>query len=492
MSNCSKSFLACFHLPSYIFAVLFSNSMVRRLIALHIILLVVARYAGISQRFGRDFDRQNAHLLYEDSRSVYVEALNFPSEDSSKSRLDINFRIAFNFFVFVSSSSPSSQSPFVAKGEITVEVLDSTNTSVARELVTKELYAEKPPDQNVETQAVEGIFSFDLLPGTYTIVAEVKDRESERHYFDKGRKILLKDFRKAGLGLSDIIFLREPVTTGNYPSAVRPLNLGGNVPFGEDCGVYAEVISTGPKESLLVELALSRVGQEYGSGKQILIDTIPVNELLVAKTLSPVRNEESYEYRLVNSSCRNKYTVVVQLHSDTLELGNYNIAMSVRTHDAIDSVEKRFHLRWSNMPRSLHNLDLAVEALEYIMTKNEFSDLKNSASEKRRQLFEEFWKKRDPTPKTAYNEAMAEYYRRVDHVGTAFATVHQNDGVRTDRGKAYLLYGPPTRTERSLLPNEPPIEIWYYETLVKKLTFIDEHRSGDYRLSAEEQLNPGK
>lgn len=466
--------------------------MVRRLIFLHIILLVLVRCAGISQRFGRESDRQGDNLLYEGSRSVYVEALNFPSEDSSKSRLDINFRIGYNFFVFVRNTSPNGRLPFAARGEITVEILDSTSTSVARELVTKELFSENPSNQDSEAQVVEEIFSFNLLPGTYTIVAEVKDRESERHFFDKGRKVSLRDFRKLKLQLSDIMFVRKPALIGDSATAIRPLNLGGNVSFGENCEVYAEITSASPKESLSVTLALSRVGQEFGGSKQILVATIPVKELLIAKTLSPVRGEESCEYRLTNSSCRNKYDLLFQLRSDTLEQGNYNITLSAKTHSEMDSVRKPFHLSWSSMPRSLHNLDLAVEALEYLMTKDEFRDLMNSNVDKRRQLFEEFWKKRDPTPETAYNEAMAEYYRRVDHVATAFATVHQNDGVRTDRGKTYLLYGPPTRTERSLLPNEPPEEIWYYATLDKKLTFVDEHRNGDYRLSAEEQLTPGK
>ena len=140
------------------------------------------------------------------------------------------------------------------------------------------------------------------------------------------------------------------------------------------------------------------------------------------------------------------------------------------------------------MPRSLRSLDMATGALEYVMTEEEFQQLKSADDDTKKILFEKFWKQKDQTPGTAFNEAMEEYYRRVDYALQHFETLRQENGMKSDRGKAYILYGSPTKTERNLSPGSSPTEVWYYSKLKKKLTFIDEHRSGDYRLTSVDRI----
>src|SRR5207247_6934283 len=90
-----------------------------------------------------------------------------------------------------------------------------------------------------------------------------------------------------------------------------------------------------------------------------------------------------------------------------------------------DTMRQNFHLRWIGMPFSLRNLQTAVDALEYTAPEKEFKEMRSANPRKQKLLFEEFWKKRDPTPGTAFNEVMEEYYRRVDHASTAFSTLRQ-------------------------------------------------------------------
>ena len=60
----------------------------------------------------------------------------------------------------------------------------------------------------------------------------------------------------------------------------------------------------------------------------------------------------------------------------------------------------------------------------------------------RERFIEEFWKRRDPTPDTVENEFKEEHYRRI-----AYANMHfgwqKVQGWETDRGRIYILYGPP-------------------------------------------------
>jgi len=81
---------------------------------------------------------------------------------------------------------------------------------------------------------------------------------------------------------------------------------------------------------------------------------------------------------------------------------------------------------------------------------------------------------------------MAEYFRRVDYAFTSFRTLKEENGVLTDRGKIYILFGKPTAIERSLAPGGPPRELWKYSSLNKEFMFEDPSRQGNYKLIASE------
>ena len=138
------------------------------------------------------------------------------------------------------------------------------------------------------------------------------------------------------------------------------------------------------------------------------------------------------------------------------------------------------------MPRTLTSLALAVQALQYVMTKEDYASLRSADSEAQRRLFEAFWRKKNPSPKSAFNAFMAEYYRRADIAAQEFSTIRTPNGIATDRGKVLILYGVPTSKERVLGTAAAPREIWNYKELNRSLIFIDEKRTGDYTLLSEQ------
>ena len=133
---------------------------------------------------------------------------------------------------------------------------------------------------------------------------------------------------------------------------------------------------------------------------------------------------------------------------------------------------------------SLRDVDYAIEALHYIASDAQMDSLKRGNEEDRRNQLEEFWRRRDRTPRTAFNEVMTEYYRRVDYAVKEFGTLRQPDGFKSDRGRIYILYGPPTNTERVLDPATGFKETWTYDRLNKKFAFVDRDKSGNYVLVA--------
>ncbi len=81
--------------------------------------------------------------------------------------------------------------------------------------------------------------------------------------------------------------------------------------------------------------------------------------------------------------------------------------------------------------------------VHYIVSEDEIRDFKNLKTDPERAAFvERFWRRRDPTPKTLANEYRQLFWQRVQEADEKFLD-SAGPGWKTDRGKIYILYGPP-------------------------------------------------
>ncbi len=123
-----------------------------------------------------------------------------------------------------------------------------------------------------------------------------------------------------------------------------------------------------------------------------------------------------------------------------------------------------------------------LSEVRYIITPEErkiFLELPESEREK---FKEDFWARRDPDSDTEKNEFKDEYYQRLNRANQMFLG-EGRPGWLTDRGRIYILFGPPT--ERYTYPMEASgycREVWYYGSF--PVIFIDEHCSGNFIISA--------
>lgn len=419
---------------------------------------------------------------FEELQGFY-EALNLVGDDTTKCRLDLNYRIPHRFFVFVRSFS--SPDEFVARGIITAEILDSKNVSVARDIMRKELkrLGTMPPEATIGA-AIHGSFSFTLAPGTYRVHFEVEDLESNRKMTLPSPPLHLKKFHDLSPGISDPLAIERVDSAELGARYVYPANLGGDIPFGTN--FYFLCQSTGWVDS---SATLRYVLHKFDASKKkqtVLSDSVHPTSSLADVRLTPVKNDPFLVYSLETRLAPPKvHTYLIPIRGDTLSTGEYEIEIK---GSGGRSTRKSFAIRWLDRPRSLMNDEFAAAALEYLMSEKEFDEFMTKDPEERKKEFEEFWKKRDPTPSTAFNEAMAEYYRRCDYALENFATIGVPNGLKTDRGKIYVLYGPPTSTDRTLSLDAPPREIWEYKNLGRRFVFIDESRSGNYKLLYSEKL----
>jgi GWxTD domain-containing protein len=127
-----------------------------------------------------------------------------------------------------------------------------------------------------------------------------------------------------------------------------------------------------------------------------------------------------------------------------------------------------------------------------IMLKEEIKVYKHLPDQAARDAFiKEFWEKRDPNPETADNEAKIEFESRVEFIDRWFSEkMGRAHGLESDRGKVYLLLGPPnerTTDERTVRDrfgniNRVKVESWVYHHEQLFLQFVDRKGYGEFQL----------
>jgi GWxTD domain-containing protein len=111
--------------------------------------------------------------------------------------------------------------------------------------------------------------------------------------------------------------------------------------------------------------------------------------------------------------------------------------------------------KFNKNPKNLRKLEKELatpykkwleEEVPYIITDEERAAfLQLQTNEEREQFIEAFWQRRDPTPDTVENEFKEEHYRRIAYTNERFSS--GIPGWRTDRGRIYIMWGPPDEIE---------------------------------------------
>ncbi len=143
------------------------------------------------------------------------------------------------------------------------------------------------------------------------------------------------------------------------------------------------------------------------------------------------------------------------------------------------------------------------DEVPYIITDEERASFKKlSTDDEREQFIEQFWERRNPNPGSPENAFKEEYYRRIAYANERFASGFP--GWKTDRGRIYIMYGPPDEIESHpsggsymRTPQEGggetstyPFEQWRYryidgigQNII--LEFVDPSMTGEYRLTMD-------
>jgi GWxTD domain-containing protein len=431
----------------------------------------------------------NAQMRFEqgDSRfqnsSVSYEAVALFSGDSSKQLVNIHYRVGQNFFIFVRNEAVTARTEYVAHGELAVELLNDQKVSVAREIRQLRLNRTTLLREGDHPPSIQGVISFSVPSGNYTVVFDLDDRESGRSFMEKIKKVQVVNPNQLGLQVSDFLIVQAPASA-TAPEIFVPTNRSGNSLLGESGGIVTEILQPQSTDSLVVHWRLHGILDGFGERTQRIADSAYSSSNGV---LSIMPREEGISYNLKPVG-ENWRTVFIPLPLQKLEPGMFTLDIDYRCGSLKRHQQHQFHVSWPARPFSLQDQDLAIDALRHIAKEPEMEGLLSGGATKRAEAFARFWRERSRDTTTAYNEVMTEFYYRVDDALRRYSTNRENDGYKTDRGRIYILYGPPQKSERSLQPNSAPTEIWTYERLHRKFIFIDTGKNGNYVLSQSENL----
>jgi GWxTD domain-containing protein len=372
---------------------------------------------------------------------------NYPTGNPSKTRTDVFIRVPYSNIQFVKSPEG-----FLARYSITLTIYDEDEDNIIVEKMWNEKITVTEFEQAISTKNYNYSYkSFELEPETYVLRCEVVDKDSKKNFVIS----MLNNVPEfnAELSLSDIILVSDKVQGKNGPMLIPSVS---NRVTSNDSTLYFfyEVYSDTARS----------IDAKY--------------------TLLNKDEEEVYFTRMKVNLAKGSNFIEHEITNLTFALGDYHLTVELEENGEVISrkAAKKLVSHIYGFPSSITDLELAVDQMTYIANSQEMDYiLEGDTYEEKLKRFKEFWKSKDPNPKTEENAVLVEYFRRVEYANAHFK--HYFDGWKTDMGMVYIVLGPPSNVERHPFEyNSKPYEIWDYYDINKRFVFIDQTGFGDYRL----------
>ncbi len=417
--------------------------------------------------------RQDPRLQYGDL--IYAEAAALPSDSAGVARVDVFVRISYDFMIFTRSKSAHPDSLYSAGVEVSY-LLRQKGRTVRSGNHFARVSAGDYDSTNMRDHYVLLRQTFYLSPGEYDADIQIADRGSTRQStISQGIEALpfTADDRRIGQPIP----LKQNPELGENTYSV--LSYSRSLPFAQDAVIGIPV----PEHYAATwSVRLARIDDE--DSESVFDDTVQP-EAMLQRVEPDGRPGVVSDFQLRPREHAAGDLAVLKLPFARFDVGRYRLTVTATTGAGADSVSIPVEILWRDMPFSMRDIEFAIDAMRFILTDEEYKDMKRGDERDMQKAFRRFWKQRDTTPDTEYNEMMAEYFRRVDQAYYKFQTLFERNGAQTDRGKVYVLFGPPENVHRTMNRDEPMMEIWEYPSLGKTFRFVDRDSNGNFRLMEE-------
>ena len=371
-------------------------------------------------------------------------------------------------------------------GILHIEITDSVTSE---SIVNKQwMVHSEIKDSSELNRNLIGVLGFILKKGSYIVDITGSDANNPSNFRTIRENIFVNPFIKENISVSDIQLASNILPGSDNTSSIFYKNTYEVTPLpAAFCGenqlmlfYYAEIynIQFSPSENDLRmdELVFNSRGNLVNSKSK------KINKSVDSRV--EVGKLSTYKYPT------DTYTLVIDVVDS---VANYGVSSSKKFFVYNPSVVPVDTLQVSVSPvlsttfgaMSEEELDDLFKKSEYIATaveKDKYESL--TTVEAKREFMYTFWKARDENPSDDKNQYYQDYLRRIGEANAKYSAA-KKDGWKTDRGRVYLVYGPPSEIER--YPNQietKPYEIWKYESLEGGVVFVFGDLTGfnDYQL----------
>ena len=419
----------------------------------------------------------------QQQQQMFFQFLELPGRNDSTVTFASAFSLSYDYLPFKKNNRSTSGKDFFSTAELTLEVLQSKGSSssvenmepVARAMWSDTAYAASFEATKSRQQYLEGNLSVNLQPGSYNYVVQLKQGDQAEGRLSRSQHREINRYSALEKGT---IVMGESAQPQGSPPTLELSSLGDNVPYGKDAFALAYLPDYNEEARYTLHVEQLRIADgDTSKAKETHSQQIQDNHIL--KGVKPVlaRNQGNNILRMDPVQEGFSYALV-KIPNSTFPNAHFRVRVQNETTGKV-AAEGIYTSKWVDMPTSLLSLDVAIDMLHYIVDEETRRNISGGSAAEQEKKFRAFWDQRDPTPKTAYNELMAEYYRRIDYAYENFST-ENTIGYESDRGKIYIKRGAPQNIERKFPANGATVEIWEYAN--SRFIFRATSGFGDFKL----------
>ncbi len=421
----------------------------RRLYLLTYSVILLILVGSLSAQRSQSMDASRRQNMFGRELLTY-KYYNFADTTSERlSRMDFHVGVVNDLLTFIKRDDDT----YKARYEVIVIFYNDKKEALVERAVANRIVAQNFVETNSRKQPSHHSISISLPPDTYKGVLKLADLESGESITNE-LNVTFRDFSRDRVHLSDIMFVDKIDTTETgivYTPNLQHVFDDVNSEFS----AYVELYP--PENNKPVEAQFSILTKK---GDKIFTAT------------------RTYE------AGKNVISAVVPFREHLNRPGEYYFILGAQSGKETAKIQRMFRVFWGNVPMARHNMDVAIEQLSLVANKRTVDSMRDASEEERQRLFDAFWEERDPTPETRRNELKEEFFKRIDFANRTFTEITSGrEGWQTDRGRIYIVYGPPEQVDhRDSEMNVPATETWNYTRLNRRYYFVDRNGEGVYRL----------
>ncbi len=395
--------------------------------------------------------------MITNSQEFFFDVITFKSRNiESEGRADIYIMIPYSLLKFENSNGQ-----YYSSFHLNIKVLDE-NDNLVTSISDKQGIV---LDDYFQSQGGNGDFKaiqkyFNLKSGNYIIECIINDNLSNQIY-KRSSKINILNYDDYPNTLSGLMILSS-IEEQNRKFKITPYIDNNLSKIKNGFFIFFEVYSKQNKDTLALNYELVKENNESairGKSKEIFIQS---------------SSQQDFLYTNITQKLFGKYKLKVVLSRKIN-------GDSLNESDVLAISEKEVNFTPSFYSFLIDNIDQSIKQMRYIANSDFFNKIESLSVENKIQSFIDFWTNLDPTPNTETNEALIDYYKRVEYTNKNFKSY--SDGYLTDKGQVYIVYGPPANisTSNNSYNTREIYEVWSYPNNIE-FVFLDKSGLGDFRL----------